>query len=706
MCTYPNQYYPFPSYPAWGPQSTPCEPPPPTSLSTMALQDIVEGQQRAMNGLGSLLSQERASNERSTRDNKQQLTNLATLSQNLLGFMPDVEQKFSALDSFIRGNYTIADDPELQDRVNDMVQVITNLRRIAESFACSTGLRLVPGPAPDQWAWVPTSTGTPPLQQDHTSFSTTFPQAPHIFPTAIPNSTRSSVFAHSNPARSVHWPSDLDAPPTSCSTPWSDPYSSGPYGAGNTASAFSRISLGGVRGLTSPTTIRVPPSYMTSTLSDQSSPLIPMTDRFGPPPAPTPQMPVGRRSRSLSIPVMESPHVQRTASSPQPASTPCQTASVESVVGSLRRAQLSPISESRTPSPAVPPLPAFGCTPLGRPSPSTSTIETISTPSGPIPPPLNAPQASLLTTSRVRSDLAVPNDPTRQSLFDMINLSEPSSNASSPPRVEIPSSRSVETIRWSSLFPSAPVLVSPPLLSSVSSSFTLSSPSVSPSQPIICYPDSPGLSSPSEPMTPLSRVSRESTPGALLTKLTTDIVGSPKASDDPVLSSVTATSVGSLAQVGPSTSNTSSNSSLPRNQLAIQLVSFFFESIQRIFKVPASVDLSYKGFEVSFSTDSVPWKDTSVVDVFSDEDGEHDRTFEIMPAPSNAALHRYIRDLARVRMDLAVMLAGGNESRDQAVVQLELRVKAEQEATQCWVKRVCKAAGALSIVDPAFSPRK
>ena len=38
------------------------------------------------------------------------------------------------------------------------------------------------------------------------------------------------------------------------------------------------------------------------------------------------------------------------------------------------------------------------------------------------------------------------------------------------------------------------------------------------------------------------------------------------------------------------------------------------------------------------------------------------------------------------------------------MVQLELRVKAEQEATQNWAKRVCKAAGAL--VDPAFSPRK
>jgi len=207
-------------------------------------------------------------------------------------------------------------------------------------------------------------------------------------------------------------------------------------------------------------------------------------------------------------------------------------------------------------------------------------------------------------------------------------------------------------------------------------------------------------------MTPLSRVSGESTPGAVLTKLTTDIVDKPKESDDPVVTLVTATSSGARAQAGPSTSNVSSNSSPPRNQLAIQLVSFFFESIQRIFKVPASVDLTYKGFEVSFSTASVPWNDSSVVDVLSDEDGEHDRNFEIMPAPANAALHRYIRDLARVRMDLAVMQAGENESRDQAIVQLELRVKAEQEATQSWIGRVCKAAGALSIVDPAFSPRK
>jgi hypothetical protein len=173
-----------------------------------------------------------------------------------------------------------------------------------------------------------------------------------------------------------------------------------------------------------------------------------------------------------------------------------------------------------------------------------------------------------------------------------------------------------------------------------------------------------------------------------------------KESGELVPSSVTAVA---------STSNTSNTSSPARNQLGVQLVSFFFESVQRIFKVPASVDLAYKGFEVSFSTDSVAWNDGApVVDLLAaDEDGEHDRDFEMMPAPSNAALHRYIRDLERVRADLAAMQAGGEkEGKDQAIVQLELRVKAEQEATESWIRRVCKAAGALSIVDAAFSPRK
>jgi hypothetical protein len=145
MSTYPNHYYSYPYQPTWGLQSTSVDPVPLPSVSTTALQEIVEGQQRATNGLVSLLSQERTSNERSTRDNKQQLNNMVTLSQNFLYSMPDVEQKFSALESSIRVNKCkISDDDELEDRISDMAEVVANLRRIAESFASLTGLRLVP----------------------------------------------------------------------------------------------------------------------------------------------------------------------------------------------------------------------------------------------------------------------------------------------------------------------------------------------------------------------------------------------------------------------------------------------------------------------------------------------------------------------------------------------------------------------------------
>lgn len=355
-------------------------------------------------------------------------------------------------------------------------------------------LRGFQGLAPNQWTWVPATATIPPLQQDHTSFSATFPQAPYIFPSAIPNSSRSSVFAHSNPARSVHWPNDLGVPPpsTSYSGPYTDPFSSGPYGAGNVP-FYSRTSLGegprarGCFGMGSP--IRGPAPYMTAMRSDPSSPQTPMAGQFGPcSPVPTPQMPSCCRSFPLSVPIME----QRSSSSPQPASTQSQTESV----GSMHRTRLSPISESRTPSPTVPPLPAFGCS-LGGPSPSTSTIETFSTPSGPISHP-NAPQASAVTTPRVRSDSVAPTDPTRQAFLDMMYPGVPSSNASSidgftaspPPRVEIPLSRSIETVTWSSLFPSAPVVVRPPLATASSVDETVSSMS-SPTRSIICSIDSP-----------------------------------------------------------------------------------------------------------------------------------------------------------------------------------------------------------------------
>jgi hypothetical protein len=61
--------------------------------------------------------------------------------------------------------------------------------------------------APNRWGWVLAS--TTPLQQDHISFSATTRRC-RIF---TPNSMRSSAFAHSNPAHSVYWPSNLDAPP-------------------------------------------------------------------------------------------------------------------------------------------------------------------------------------------------------------------------------------------------------------------------------------------------------------------------------------------------------------------------------------------------------------------------------------------------------------------------------------------------------------
>lgn len=579
-------------------------------------------------------------------------------------------------------------------------------------------LHISQGLASNLWTWVPPS--SPPLQQDHTSFSATFPQAPRIFPTAIPNSTRSSVFAHSTgPGRSVHWPSDLDAPPTtSWATPWSNSYCADPYLCGNASAAYSHMSLGGVRGFSTGT---VPGTAYTTCPPMPPSPYMGPTPS-NPSPVNGPFVPHSSHSPAHAVPTVESHRLQCTASSPQPASTPSQT---ESVVGSMRRTRLSTITESRTPSPAIPPLPAFGRTPLSGPSPSTSTTETFSTPSGPN---VGGPRPGLLTSLRVPGDLMVPNDPTRQTWIDVMYPSETSSNASSIslpslPRVNIPPLHPVEAVQWSSLFPSAPVVIgrpapegdSPDLTRVSSLDESNASPLLSPARSVISYVDSPSAfpvrmssrlllippfclesSSLSEPMTPLSHMSGESTPGAVPNKLTTDIVGHLKGSNDSVQSAADTTAVASA-------SNVPSSSTPPRNHLATQLVSFFFDSVQRIFKVPASVDLSYNGFEVTFSTASVPWNDDSVP---VDDGDEHGRTFEIMPAPSNAALHRYIRDLARVSIDLAAMPANGDKSTDQAIEQLVLRVKAEQEATQKWTRRVCVAAGALSIADPAFSPRK
>ena len=142
MYSHPNMSY---ARNPWSYQyPPPIDPLPLPSMSTIALQDIVEGQQRATNGLVSLLSQERITTESTTRDHKQQLLNLTSLSQHFLMSMPDVEQKYSALENSIRTNCSNPDNADLQARLKDMLEVVANLGRIAEGFACSTGLRLVP----------------------------------------------------------------------------------------------------------------------------------------------------------------------------------------------------------------------------------------------------------------------------------------------------------------------------------------------------------------------------------------------------------------------------------------------------------------------------------------------------------------------------------------------------------------------------------
>lgn len=265
--------------------------------------------------------------------------------------------------------------------------------------------------------------------------------------------------------------------------------------------AYSRISLGGVRGFptgTGPGTAYTtcPPlpasPYMAHTLSDPSSPQVAANGPFG---SRSP------RSPAPSAPVVESQRHQGSTSSPQPASTPSRT---ESVVGSMRRTQLSTITESSTPSPEMASLPAFGRASLNGPSPSTSAIETFSTPSGLNVGPPGAPRPGFITSLRVPRDLMVPNDPTRETWIDMMYPSETSSNASSisfpsPPRVEIPPLRPVDAVQWSSLFPSAPVVVERPAPQGDSSLTRVSSldesnasPMLSPARSVTSYHGSPG----------------------------------------------------------------------------------------------------------------------------------------------------------------------------------------------------------------------
>ena len=100
---------------------------------------------------------------------------------------------------------------------------------------------------------------------------------------------------------------------------------------------------------------------------------------------------------------------------------------------------------------------------------------------------------------------------------------------------------------------------------------------------------------------------------------------------------------------------------------------------------------------MNLATDSVAWTNAFLDALYAmraaDEDAER-HVFELMPAPANTALHRGIKDLARVRMDLSALQSAKQE--DAAVEQLLLPVKAEQEMAQSQMRRGmrgCRGAG-------------
>ena len=141
-------------------------------------------------------------------------------------------------------------------------------------------------------------------------------------------------------------------------------------------------------------------------------------------------------------------------------------------------------------------------------------------------------------------------------------------------------------------------------------------------------------------MTPTSRESGELIP--VFNKPTIDHVDTPKAALAKIVPSTSTT----ITPVASTSTAVAPNPS--RNPIAIQLVSFFFDTIQRLFKVPTNVDRSYGSFEVAFATDSIAWTNAFYDALYAmrakDEDNER-RVFELMPAPADTALHTYIKIL-------------------------------------------------------------
>ncbi len=89
---------------------------------------------------------------------------------------------------------------------------------------------------------------------------------------------------------------------------------------------------------------------------------------------------------------------------------------------------------------------------------------------------------------------------------------------------------------------------------------------------------------------------------------------------------------------------------------------------------------------MTFSTASVPWivgpsPQTAAPRIPApDSDADDTRVFDLMPAPANLALHRYIRELTRVRADLAVLEA--EPEAEPEADDVELRIRAELASAQ------------------------
>jgi hypothetical protein len=155
--------------------------------------------------------------------------------------------------------------------------------------------------------------------------------------------------------------------------------------------------------------------------------------------------------------------------SPPPSAPTMSPSQTESVVGSMHRRRLSTITERTSPSSAIPPPPAFGRTPANGPSPSTSSIETFSTPSCVILNPPTVPQSRFSVSTGPRTESTAQSGGHIPPWLDVVYPRYSAPSIASTDDYTIPSPRSVEVpnlrpapadnnIRCS-LFPSVPVVV-------------------------------------------------------------------------------------------------------------------------------------------------------------------------------------------------------------------------------------------------------